>query len=593
MTTPIQHLRVTALLLLMLPLLVASCYKIDAKSFSVPTPDFKFSTSEMAIPNKADTIVIAVQSNLPWRLTSKASWVTLLESSGTGNGTVRAAIGQNKELTSRTAEIIGYVTADAPVKLIIRQAEGDPLPTTYKEYYVKTTGSDANDGLSWAKAITLNAALAKAASGDFIHVAAGNYLPTAPLTGGDATLAGDKTFEIDENVTVIGGYPADAAAGAVANPALHTTTLSGNDISYHTVVITALPVAGRQVNLKGLTITKGHAGGSGTVTVNGVAVLRTYGGGMVIGNAKVVMESCQVTENKTDLHIPGIYLLNSADVTLRHTSVSFNTGLTNAASNGAGIWNNGGTLRMYDSEIIGNQVTGVGGGIYSLNTSIVSNNYLYNVTIADNKVGSATTAGRVGAGIYSREKSQFTIVNCTFYNNTNVSSGVTGFGAGLTAYGGSTINIISSTFSKNVGGTGNAATPGGSAIFNNNSPTANTINIYNCVIAGNEGYATEVGGANVNLKSTVAGSVTYNYDGAIEAGQSFDATTMLGAYANYGGYCKTIPVVGGSHPATNLGMSNLQLQVLAGNLLLEENYYLKDQNNKSRVGKTTMGAALP
>ncbi|HEY1200556.1 MAG TPA: BACON domain-containing carbohydrate-binding protein [Niastella sp.] len=593
MTTHITQFRLTALILLMLPLLVISCYKIDAEGFAVPSPDFSFTAAEMNIANTADTIEISVNANLPWRVATNASWITLLESKGMTSGKIRAVVTQNKDVAARTAEIFGYITADAKVKLTIIQAKGDPLPTTYKVFYVKTTGADTKDGLSWANATTLDAALTKAASGDTIHVAEGTYVPATTITGGDAAIAGDKTFEIDENVTIIGGYPANAATGAIANAALYTTTLSGNDISYHTVVITAQPIGGRQVSLKGLTITKGHAAGSGTVTVNGVGVIRNYGGGMVIGNAKVEMDSCKVIDNKSDLHIPGIYILNLADVTLKHTSISLNTALTNASSNAAGIWNNGCTLRMYDSEITGNQVTGVGGGIYSLNTSIVSYNFLYNVTIADNKVGSATTTNRVGAGIYSREKSQFTIVNCTFYNNTNTSSGSSGFGAGLTAYGGSTINIINCTFTKNTGGTGNTATNGGSAIFNNNSPTANTINIYNSVIAGNQGYSSEVGGANISIKSSVTGSAVYNYSGAIEAGQSFDAATMFGTYANHGGFGYNIPVVAGSHAASTLGMTDLQLQALAGNLLLDNNYYLKDQNHRSRTGSTTMGAALP
>jgi hypothetical protein len=577
----------------MLPLLVVSCYKIDPEGFEVPSPDFSFTVEEMNIANTADTIEISINSNLPWRVSTNASWITLLESKGMASGKIRAVVSQNKDVTNRSAEIFGYITADAQVKLTIIQAKGDPLPTTYKVFYVKTTGSDANDGLSWATPTTLDAALAKAASGDTIHVAEGTYVPATTITGGDAAVAGDRTFEIDENVTIIGGYAANATTGAVANPALYTTTLSGNDISYHTVVITAQPVGGRLVSLNGLTITKGHAGSSGTNTVNGVGIIRNYGGGMVIANARVEMERCKVIENKSDLHIPGIYLLALADVTLKHTSVSFNTALTNASSNGAGIWNNGCTLRMYDSEITGNQVTGVGGGIYSLNASIVSYNFLYNVTIADNKIGSATTTNRVGAGIYSREKSQFTIVNCTFYNNTNTSSGSTGFGAGITAYGGSTVNIISSTFTQNTGGTGNTAINGGSAIFNNNTPTANTINIYNSVISGNQGYNSELGGANIAIKSCVVGSTAYNYNGAIEAGQSFDAGTMFGAYSNHGGFGKSIPVVAGNHAALTLGMSNLQLQALAGNLLLDNNYCLKDQNSKSRTGTTTMGAALP
>ena len=70
--------------------------------------------------------------------------------------------------------------------------------------FVKVDGEATNDGSSWAQATTLTTALELMEEGDEIHIAAGTYVPSKMLTGGDKE--GDTTFEINKNVTLIGGY---------------------------------------------------------------------------------------------------------------------------------------------------------------------------------------------------------------------------------------------------------------------------------------------------------------------------------------------------------------------------------------------------
>lgn len=72
-------------------------------------------------------------------------------------------------------------------------------------YYVKTDGSADKDGLTWETATTLANAIDQAMNGDVIHVAAGSYVPSVPLTGMKTAL--DNTFEIHSNFSMIGGYP--------------------------------------------------------------------------------------------------------------------------------------------------------------------------------------------------------------------------------------------------------------------------------------------------------------------------------------------------------------------------------------------------
>lgn len=100
-------------------------------------------------------------------------------------------------------------------------------------YFVSKSGSLTGNGLSWESSITLEKALSLAVSKDTIHIAAGIYKPTKCVTGGDENDARDKTFEIGQNITLIGGYPADATTGAKANPDLYFTILDGSN-SYQT-----------------------------------------------------------------------------------------------------------------------------------------------------------------------------------------------------------------------------------------------------------------------------------------------------------------------------------------------------------------------
>lgn len=585
MNTVLNRLGKIGFFMIFIQFFVTSCYKIDTESFQVGIPEISFPQLTITVPSNLDTIDLPITANLPYRVKTDADWLTFVKSNGESSGTFRVAIARNRVTTSRTAEIIGYITDDAQVTMTIIQEGGEPAPDESRHFHVKISGNPSKDGLSWANATTLEAALAEVKDGDFVHIAEGTYIPTVTVSGGNTATANDQTFEIAQNIHIIGGYPTNATEGSISSPDLYPVLLSGNDQKYHVVVVSAIPEGEHYVSMNGITVTKGHAGSSGNVNINGTNVARNYGGGLVVVKSKLQLDNCHIIDNVSDGHIPGVYMLAQAEVIMRNTSISNNRGI----SNGGGIWNDGSTLYMYDSEVLGNIANGVGGGIYSLNTGVDSYNYLYNVTIADNQVGAVGFA-RVGAGIYSRERSRYKIVNCTIYGNKNVG---TGFGAGITAYGGSTIDIINTTISSNEGGVGNTASNGAAGVHNNNSPTANTINIYNSIVSGNVGHANDVGGANINIQSSIIGASVYNYDKTIEAGQTFDPSAMFSPFAKYsGGFGKTLPVVTNT-PATGFGMSMLQLQILGANLLLDDNYYLKDQNYNDRADTKVMGAALP
>ena len=579
------HLYAFALLLVSF----GSCRKIELEGFSPQDPEISFSQQELRVANEVDTIEVDVQANLPWRIKSDANWITLIKANGTAGEKAKIAIQRNRTVTERTATIIAYITSDAQSEILLVQNAGDPLPDITRHFYVKATAIAANDGLSWTNATTLDAALDNAVSGDIIHVAAGTYVPGQMITGG--TVSEDKTFEISQNVQLVGGYPASATNGAVPDPAVNKTILSGqmgSGQAYHVVAVTAPKATDKKVVINGFTIEKGRAHTTNTtISINGTAVSKAYGGGVIVAGSQVEFNKVIISDNESGLHAAGMFITGSAHVTLKSSAVRNNTGLT-LTSNAGGIWNDGSELYMYDSEITGNKTGGVAGGLYAINTGRTTFNYLFNVTIANNEVGSTGNTARTGAGIYARERSRFVIVNSTIYGNKNNG---TAFGAGISLYGVSSMDLVSSTVSANSGGEGNTATVGGSGIYNNPAHV-NVLNIYNSIISGNIGSQKEVGGTH-SPKSSVIGNEVFSANGDLVSGQSFDASTGFGSFGNYGGFAETLPLNNTVNAAVSGGMSTLQLQILASNLALDHTYFVIDQNNKTRSGKTVMGAALP
>ena len=563
-----------------------SCKDIDLESFRPETGQIKFTNATLDAPNTLDTLWVELNSNLPFRLKTDASWLSFVKPNGMATEKVGIIVARNRELTERVGKVVAYITDDIQSELEIRQRSGDPAPDFTRHFYVKAEGQVTADGLSWAKATTLHNALMEAASGDYIHLAAGIYIPTQVMTGGSS--AQDATFEVAENVHIIGGYPAQATEGALADPAVHKTELNGNNTAIHVVTVIAPKVEGQQVELNGITISKGLAGGSGSVNASGVAVSRQHGGGLFVAGSKLLIKQSSVIDNSSKNHAPGVYMTALAEVTMDRVSIK-NNYTTIAASNGGGIWNDGSRLLMYDSEIVGNRIGGVGAGLYSLHTAVESTNILYNVTIAKNTSGIFGN-NAVGGGIYAREKSLFYVVNSTIYGNK---AGGNAFGGGIALYGATTFHLISSTVSGNEAGIGNT-TSGGLGIHNS-SANNNNLHLYNSIISGNMGgNLPDVGGsayAAYSVKSSIVGQEVLDVDGN-KTGYSFDPQVSFHLFGAHGGFGETIPLKGTSS-ATTEGMSKLQLQLLGANLtLLEQERLLEDQNHVSRSDTKVMGALV-
>ena len=158
---------------------------------------------------------------------------------------------------------------------------------------------------------TIAGALAAAANGDTIGIAAGTY------AGG---------FTVDKNVT-LRGEGADQ------------TTITGGG-----------PV---------VTVANGVSATIESVTITGGTSF--YGGG-ILNNGTLTLKESTVSGNTATI---GGGITNFSTLTLQESTVSGNT-----ADLGGGIFNNGGTVTLSESTVSGNTASLVGGGIFNENATL-------------------------------------------------------------------------------------------------------------------------------------------------------------------------------------------------------------------------------
>ncbi|MFV0484265.1 MAG: right-handed parallel beta-helix repeat-containing protein [Bacteroidales bacterium] len=565
------------LVFIMFMLSTFSCKDEDLGAFTPSEPDLSLSSGDVNIPKEGDTLIINVSSNLPWRAKSDASWVSLDSASGLGSGSFVANVSKNNTTEQRQAQITAWITDDYQKNFTIVQAPGDAPQVIEQHFYVKVAGS--GDGSSWASSTTLDNALSQIEDeGAIIHIAAGTYTPTVAITGGDPTSNADLTFEIKNNTTLIGGYPADASEGAVANSVVNTSVLSGDlgggQNSKHVVTITAPLIDEQKVSLQGLTIKDGNASVSGTISINSVSYPNNYAGGLIVAKSIVELKGCTISDNKASSHGVGIYAFSGAELTMDQCLVQANVGAT---SNGAGMYLNGASSTINNSVFQNNETDGVAGAIQAYSSKL----YMYNSTIANNKSGVQGTAGRRAGGLYVRNSSNCLLVNCTLYGNT-----ATGNGGAITTYSSSTVDVVSSTITANSGAGGGI-----------NTPSGNTVTFYNSIVSGNTladgSGASDVIGA-VAHKSGIEGTKIYDVDGVEQPGLAFDFSTMLGTLASNGGDTQTCTLIGSNNPAKTEGLSITALEVLGATFIpvIPTDIIINDQTGTSRANKTYMGASV-
>ncbi|MCQ3935926.1 MAG: hypothetical protein DPW18_02645, partial [Chloroflexi bacterium] len=371
--------------------------------------------------------------------------------------------------------------------------------------YVNDDAAGANNGTSWTNAYTdLQSALAAAASGDQIWVAAGTYKPTT-------TTQRFISFTLKNGVAVYGGFAGTESSLSERDPAANVTILSGDigtandmsDNSYH--VVNASSTLNTAV-LDGFTITGGNATGIGS---NG-----NGGGIFILTSASPALSNLIISNNHANDKGGGMY--NYIDITPSLTNVTF-TG--NSAALGGGVYTQDADPTLTNVTFSGNTASNMGGGMYNTDGSVP---ILTNVTFIGNSAASA------GGGMRNIVCDPI-LINVTFTENS-------------AAFGGGMQNLGANPTLTNVTFSGNTA---GGAIYNGSSnPT-----IRNSIMYGN------TGGEIVDTNSS-APVVTYSIVQGGYAGEgNLDADPMLGALANNGGFTQTMALSAGS-PAIDAGTNS-------------------------------------
>ena len=575
---------------------LSSCLKdFEDTSFTPQPAVITWSEPSHSVANDASTFEITLHSNLPWRISTNASWVSVSPERGLGDEVLTVKVAKNRTVEERSGYIRATVTADQFSDFLISQTGAEGGDSSI--YYVKVDGDPAASGLSWTNATTLANAIDQAADGDIIYVAAGVYSPEAFIEGSEGTDVSDKTFQIHSNFVLQGGFPAkadDASFDPAADydPSVNATTLSGTladgKSAYHVVAVTAAKVEGKKAVLKGFTITGGlnSTEKESYVTAGGSMYSRGYGAGITVGPSVLEIADCVITGNTAGLHAAGAYFNAKSQVYMTDCRVVSNE----SKSNAGGIWNCGGTLYMNRCSVSDNISAQQAAGYYSINSEgTPSVSRIYNSTFSGNDC-TTVTAGRSGGGAYIREWSDAVFVNCTFYGNK------AGNGGGIQGYGAngknSTLIMISCTI------TGNSATliGGGVSLWNN----YNTTHLYNCIVSGNQssaepdlGYGSSISTTpNLFYDTCIIDKTLYSSTGTVVGGWSFDPATMLSAFGLWGGNTETCTLIEGEkNPACSQGMTKADLAALGASVTpaVDNAVFDTDQRGVARE-KNTIGA---
>ena len=335
---------------------------------------------------------------------------------------------------------------------------------SYTRYLVDIDATGTNAGTSWTNAYTeLQDAIDASSVGDEIWVAEGVYIPNViPQFQYTSILDRNKTFAINKNIEIYGGFDGTESILSQRDAKLNITVLSGDlgtigsvaDNCYHVVMTANL---NSTAIIDGLTVQDGNAnGGNTTNQYGGRNFARELGGGIANNQSSPTLSNLIIKNNRAK---------NGAGVSNRVS----NSNLINltfidniATQNGGGVANIAtGSPSIINCVFSGNLADDFGGGIYSENSPTLTSCSFYNNT--------ATTTSRGGGGIYAKNAGTTTVSNCIFFGNkigsstTNVSSDIKNGTGHTTTVDYSLVQLASGSYTS---GNNNALTSATNMVYN-------------------------------------------------------------------------------------------------------------------------------
>jgi hypothetical protein len=207
-----------------------------------------------------------------------------------------------------------------------------------------------------------------------------------------------------------------------------------------------------------------YADGSRSIWFSGNGNSTTSGGGTLYNNGTLSMTGVRI--DNSSAQSAGAIFNNGATLTIDKSLIVGNhaTGTPMGSDGvGGGIYHNSGTLTISDSSILSNTAATNAGGIYNFATTTIHRSLIYG------------NSARFGGGGIDNFGGMLTMVNSTISTNSATSSG-----GGIANYG--TVELNNLTITKNIADSDNDGTGDGGGVWN---ATAGTVSIKNSIIAGN------------------------------------------------------------------------------------------------------------
>ena len=328
-------------------------------------------------------------------------------------------------------------------------------PALATRYHVNINkGDDADDGLLWSTAFkNLQTAIDASEEGDEIWIAAGVYHPTKKIADvyGSGNIVNTPTndrhrsFLISKNIALYGGFPgspSDATGMGNRDWRRNQTVLSGDfddndgdnfenmdENAYHVVILFE---AAPSLVLDGFFITGGCADDDNTVYVDGNPIYYVTGGdggGIYAFSYDPLKES---SPTLTNLSFYGNYAHNAGGAIFNFAYANdASPGMTNLfivhnkAKNrhGGGLYNNAGGqvhAELIDVNVVGNESTLSGGGLYFYSTEVCSP-FIIN-TVVNGNYSNNSYGGGITMSTFSGD-AEPTVVNSTICGNKSKSYG--------------------------------------------------------------------------------------------------------------------------------------------------------------------------
>ena len=202
-------------------------------SYNLPTPvisSAEVSGDDIVIKGYVDTAAVATIELFFTDQAEQTATEFVSSFSTLEDGTFSAKV-PNKYVGKRNVSFCATATYDEKKTSRLSAAKQLSIPDidlTRPRYYVKIDGS--GDGSSWEKAMspqTFAYALPRVGDDVTFYVAEGTYYPIYDMYNRLAQY-NEASFVVNSDVSIKGGYPANAQTGAVSDPSKYKTIFSGD-----------------------------------------------------------------------------------------------------------------------------------------------------------------------------------------------------------------------------------------------------------------------------------------------------------------------------------------------------------------------------